>query len=292
MNPTTTNKKASNFFFPALRSGLGGRSQAKPRHRLLQRPSPQNQFPGNPMKLPVVLTTPAPSAGLHPKSRILAIMLTGVMLTGIMGVTSRAESVRVFKDSNAKPLGGAAAVAAGDGGLIGLTRTGEGVKFPNLPASGKLAIRYASKEVGAISIRVDDQPAKKVNVHSTGDLTRSFRYAKIDLAIPAGASVTISLGDKDVLVNIEQIRAGDGELGLPPDIWNLPALPVARGPYQPDWKALGKSYSVPAWWREAKFGAWSHWDPQSMPEQGDWYARGMYQEGHLPTLRKPMPCMR
>jgi len=37
---------------------------------------------------------------------------------------------------------------------------------------------------------------------------------------------------------------------------------------------------VPAWWREAKFGAWAHWDPQSMPEQGDWYARGMYQEGH------------
>ena len=72
---------------------------------------------------------------------------------------------------------------------------------------------------------------------------------------------------------------GSEDMGLPPDIWNLPPLEVADGPYTPDWKALGRAYAVPAWWREAKFGAWSHWDPQSMPEQGDWYARGMYQEG-------------
>ena len=35
---------------------------------------------------------------------------------------------------------------------------------------------------------------------------------------------------------------------------------------------------VPEWWRDAKFGAWAHWDPQSMPERGDWYARKMYIE--------------
>jgi alpha-L-fucosidase len=66
---------------------------------------------------------------------------------------------------------------------------------------------------------------------------------------------------------------------LPPDIWNLPPLPVAPGPYSPDWKAISRLYTVPEWWRDAKFGAWAHWDPQSMPEDGDWYARGMYQEG-------------
>ena len=37
--------------------------------------------------------------------------------------------------------------------------------------------------------------------------------------------------------------------------------------------------STPEWWRDAKFGAWAHWDPQSMPEQGDWYAYRMYQQG-------------
>jgi alpha-L-fucosidase len=54
---------------------------------------------------------------------------------------------------------------------------------------------------------------------------------------------------------------------------------VAEGPYKADWKALGQAYSTPQWWRNAKFGAWAHWDPQSMPEQGDWYALRMYQQG-------------
>jgi alpha-L-fucosidase len=64
-----------------------------------------------------------------------------------------------------------------------------------------------------------------------------------------------------------------------PDIWNLPPLPVSEGPYPASWEGLSRMYVVPQWWREAKFGAWSHWSPQSMPEQGDWYARGMYMEG-------------
>jgi len=63
------------------------------------------------------------------------------------------------------------------------------------------------------------------------------------------------------------------------DVWNLPTFQVAAGTYKPDWKALGKAYSTPQWWRDAKFGAWAHWDPQSMPEQGDWYALRMYQQG-------------
>jgi alpha-L-fucosidase len=63
------------------------------------------------------------------------------------------------------------------------------------------------------------------------------------------------------------------------DIWNLPKFTPATGPYTADWKALGLAYSTPQWWRDAKFGAWAHWDPQSMPEHGDWYAYHMYQEG-------------
>ncbi|HEY5958211.1 MAG TPA: alpha-L-fucosidase, partial [Polyangiaceae bacterium] len=88
-------------------------------------------------------------------------------------------------------------------------------------------------------------------------------------------------------------RVGGGSAGLPgtggqkgscgpsgtPDIWNLPKFPMATGPYTADWKALGLAYSTPQWWRDAKLGAWAHWDPQSMPEQGDWYAYRMYQQG-------------
>ena len=40
-----------------------------------------------------------------------------------------------------------------------------------------------------------------------------------------------------------------------------------------------RTYSAPAWFRDAKFGIWSHWGPQSVPMFGDWYARNMYIEG-------------
>ena len=81
-------------------------------------------------------------------------------------------------------------------------------------------------------------------------------------------------------MNIDRIEIGNGDLGLKPDIWNLPPLPIADGPFTADWKELSRIYTVPEWWRDAKFGAWAHWDPQSMPEQGDWYARGMYMQGN------------
>ncbi len=37
-------------------------------------------------------------------------------------------------------------------------------------------------------------------------------------------------------------------------------------------------YQVLEWFRDVKFGIWSHWGPQSVPMYGDWYARGMYIE--------------
>ena len=54
--------------------------------------------------------------------------------------------------------------------------------------------------------------------------------------------------------------------------------PLASGPFQPNWDSLAQ-YQVPDWFRDAKFGIWAHWGPQCQPERGDWYARGMYQEG-------------
>lgn len=38
-------------------------------------------------------------------------------------------------------------------------------------------------------------------------------------------------------------------------------------------------YRCPEWFRDAKFGIWSHWGPQSVPMAGDWYARNMYLQG-------------
>jgi len=219
--------------------------------------------------------------------------LTGFMLSRrefVLGFAALlAAPTPVFAAKNhafgarvAEPVGGALKTpseAASTGVPVSLTGPGQGVKFARLPAAPSLAIRYASVNVGTISVVVNDQPARRVNVHSSGDLTSSFLYARIGISIPAGSTLIITRADGDVAVNVDQIIVGDGDLTLPPDIWNLPPLPVAAGPYSPDWKEISRRYTTPEWWRDAKFGAWSHWDPQSMPEQGDWYARNMYIQG-------------
>ena len=207
-------------------------------------------------------------------------LTSGISMIALSRIANAIET-ETFQVQAAKLIGGASKIADRDsssGYLVSLTQPGHGVTFTRLRAGNKLAIRYTTLSVGTISVEVNDGTAGKVNVHSSGALTGSYLNAIVDLAIPAGATVTISLEPDDVGVNIDRIIVG-GDLGLPPDIWNLPPLTVAAGPYSADWKALGRTYAVPVWWREAKFGAWSHWDPQSMPEQGDWYARGMYMEG-------------
>jgi alpha-L-fucosidase len=191
--------------------------------------------------------------------------------------------VKLLEAEKAQLIGGASKVAdktAYGGYMVSLDKPGQTVKFINIPEAEKLAIRYASMNVGTISVVVNNKQAVKVNVHSSGAVTGSFLHAIVNIAIPKGAKLDICLDSIDVALNIDQIIFGNGDLGLPPDIWNLPQLQVADGPYKTNWKELSRIYTVPAWWREAKFGAWAHWDPQSMPEQGDWYARGMYMEGH------------
>ncbi|MBT3380190.1 MAG: alpha-L-fucosidase [Lentisphaerae bacterium] len=53
--------------------------------------------------------------------------------------------------------------------------------------------------------------------------------------------------------------------------------------FEPTFDSL-RSYECPDWFRDAKFGIWSHWGPQSVPMYGDWYARHMYLEGHAQYL--------
>jgi alpha-L-fucosidase len=54
-----------------------------------------------------------------------------------------------------------------------------------------------------------------------------------------------------------------------------------------------EAYRIPDWFRDAKFGIWAHWGPQSAIEAGDWYARNMYMQGseqynyHVETYGHP-----
>ena len=53
---------------------------------------------------------------------------------------------------------------------------------------------------------------------------------------------------------------------------------VAPGPFIATRESL-KQYQCPDWFRDAKFGIWAHWGPQAVPMDGDWYARGIYEQG-------------
>jgi alpha-L-fucosidase len=65
---------------------------------------------------------------------------------------------------------------------------------------------------------------------------------------------------------------------LPSVVAGLNWSPLAPAAFQPTWDSLAQ-YQTPDWYRDAKFGLWAHWGPQCQPERGDWYARGMYEEG-------------
>lgn len=56
-------------------------------------------------------------------------------------------------------------------------------------------------------------------------------------------------------------------------------IPIAKGPFRPTWASIEENYpGSPEWLREAKFGIWVHFGPQSAGESGDWYARKLYNE--------------
>lgn len=70
-------------------------------------------------------------------------------------------------------------------------------------------------------------------------------------------------------------------------------IPIADGPYQPNWESIESNYpGPPQWLRDAKIGFWVHFGPQAAGESGDWYARNLYkehksQENHLRRYGHP-----
>jgi hypothetical protein len=139
---------------------------------------------------------------------------------------------RAVEAKKAKLLGGASKVidkSASRGQLVSLAKRGQGLKIDKLTEAGKLDICYASVNVGAISVAVNNQKIIKVYVHSSEACIGSFLHAIIDIAIPKGAKLDICLDSSDVALNFYQIMIGIGDLVLSPDIWNLPKLPFTDG---------------------------------------------------------------
>ena len=49
------------------------------------------------------------------------------------------------------------------------------------------------------------------------------------------------------------------------------------GPFGESWESIGKNYTDPEWFRDAKFGIMMHWGIYSVPAHGsEWYVRYMY----------------
>jgi alpha-L-fucosidase len=71
-------------------------------------------------------------------------------------------------------------------------------------------------------------------------------------------------------------RAAHMPAAMPP-AGRAGGAPVS-GPFEPTVASL-QQYKYPEWFRDAKFGFWSHWGPQAVPRHGDWFARKMYLEG-------------
>ena len=56
------------------------------------------------------------------------------------------------------------------------------------------------------------------------------------------------------------------------------AYSVSAG-FDPSWESLEK-HNVPEWYENAKFGIFCHWGIQCAAEDGDWYARTLYDPNH------------
>ena len=51
---------------------------------------------------------------------------------------------------------------------------------------------------------------------------------------------------------------------------------IAEGPYRADWDSLTE-WQAPGWYRDAKFGIFTHWGLYTVPEyDNEWYSRNMY----------------
>ena len=85
---------------------------------------------------------------------------------------------------------------------------------------------------------------------------------------------------------------GDGVLSAAQKTAAHPDLAITPGPFKGTRQSL-REWQVPEWYRDAKFGIWAHWGPQSAVEYGDWFARNMYVQGnkqyeyHLKTYGHP-----
>ena len=94
-------------------------------------------------------------------------------------------------------------------------------------------------------------------------------------------ALAVFAGAPAILLPRQSLAQGAVSGGLPnPSAQAVsPELEITPGPFKGTRESL-REWQVPDWYRDAKFGIWAHWGPQSAIEYGDWYARNMYLQGY------------
>lgn len=120
---------------------------------------------------------------------------------------------------------------------------------------------------------------KDDNIYSTGGITIGGDSIRTDGTLPAMRWTPIDVNGEQIILNVPSASV----VVLKLNVYNTYETdtrnePVQSGKFKGTWQSLSK-YEVPEWFRDAKFGIWAHWGPQSVPEYGDWYAYYMYKQG-------------
>ena len=114
--------------------------------------------------------------------------------------------------------------------------------------------------------------------HSSSRSHFSIRFVAVLAIVPIGFAQTPPLPDIPPPEPENSVPMGSAEQF---DEVKLD-FPIARGPFEATWTSIEKNYpGTPAWLRDAKFGIWVHFGPQSAGQSGDWYARNLYKPGHV-----------
>ena len=129
-----------------------------------------------------------------------------------------------------------------------------------------LQIQFADEATPVLSAKVKTMSCTDGDILARKGITIS-KWQQVDVK---GSTVIVSIPKASAMV-----------IRITTDVYHHTSERNEQAQYgsiKPNWQSMRK-YQVPEWYKNAKFGIWAHWGPQSQPEYGDWYAMYMYKKG-------------
>src|SRR2546421_3365099 len=109
-------------------------------------------------------------------------------------------------------------------------------------------------------------------------LTKQNRSARVCAVVVAACLILVLTASSSEHASATLRRA---QLSSQSAIRN-PHFAIIKGQFEPTWESLKKSYKVPRWFQDAKFGIFIHWGLYSIPaHKSEWYAKHMYSDPEI-----------